>query len=325
MRAATFNLESFGFEKLEPEELAPRIAVLRPQLEALEADVLCLQEVNAQHVDGQDTRVFAALDALLKDTRYETFHKAFSMRADGKGPADRHSLAVVSRYPLEAPQSIWWRRVDPPRWRPRHAEPPFDEPEPFTFDRPILRTAARLPGGRKLHLFTVHLRAPIAAPIPGGKASAHAWNTTSAWAEGLFLASMKRIAQALELRLAIDAVFDAEDEPLIFAAGDFNAGGVEPALRIIAADPEETGSAALEARQMRLLDREIDENLRHSVLHHGRGRMLDHILASPKLAETAGAVRVLNARLEDEADSESTAGSYHAPVVAEFDLTSQNF
>ncbi|MXN65078.1 endonuclease [Stappia sp. GBMRC 2046] len=322
MRAATFNLESFGSEKLEPEELAPRIAALRPQLEALEADILCLQEVNAQHVDGQDIRAFTALDALLKGTRYETFHRVWSLRADGKGPADRHSIVIVSRHPLEAAQSLWWQRVDPPLWRPVQATPALPGREPFSFDRPILQTAARLPDGRKLHLFSVHMRAPIAAPIPGGKASAHAWNTAPAWAEGLFLASMKRIAQALELRLAIDAVFDAEDDPLIFAAGDFNAGGVEPALRIIAADPEETGNPALRHRHMRLLDRDIDKRLRHSVLHHGRGRMLDHILASPRLAETAGTVRVLNARLEDEADSESTVGSYHAPVVAEFDLNS---
>jgi len=47
-RIATFNLENLGDGANDERDLAFRIEALRPQLMRLEADVLCLQEVNAQ-------------------------------------------------------------------------------------------------------------------------------------------------------------------------------------------------------------------------------------------------------------------------------------
>ncbi|MBA5778543.1 endonuclease/exonuclease/phosphatase family protein [Stappia sp. F7233] len=321
MRIATFNLESFGGNRLDIDELAPRIAVLRPQLLALDADVLCLQEVNAQHSPGRDERIFAALDRLLQDTPYETFHRVASHREGSDRPADRHSMVVVSRLPLDPPRSIWMQRVRPPLFLPRHSEPPAGKPQEVTLDRPILQTALRLPENGCLHLFVVHLRAPIAAALPGAKESAESWKSVAGWAEGLFLSALKRTSQALELRLALEEIFEQEAEPLILVAGDFNAGTVEPALRIVAADPEETGNPALRARRMEILDRSIPDADRHSVLHHGRGRMLDHLIASPALAARLREIKVMNAGLRDEADEKGgTQGSFHAPLIAEFDL-----
>lgn len=321
MRIATFNLESFGGNRLDIDELAPRIAALKPQLLALDADVLCLQEVNAQHVAGRKERVFAALGNLLEGTPYAAYHMAASHREDADRPADRHSIVVLSRLPLGPAQSIWLQRVEPPLFRPAHSEPPADRPLPLSLERPILRVAMRMADDRLLHLFAVHFRAPIATALAGAKESAASWKSVSGWAEGLFLSALKRAAQALELRLALEQIFEEESEPLILVAGDFNAGTVEPALRIVAADPEETGNPALAGRRMVILDRGIPDADRHSVLHHGRGRMLDHLIASPALAARLTAVRVMNAGLRDEADEKGgTQGSFHAPLVAEFDL-----
>ncbi len=50
MRIATFNLESLDLP------LGERAAVLRPALARLDADILCLQEVNGQHAPGQRGR-----------------------------------------------------------------------------------------------------------------------------------------------------------------------------------------------------------------------------------------------------------------------------
>ena len=50
MRLATFNLENLD---LPPKAALPnetRAEILRPALERLEADILCLQEINGQHV-----------------------------------------------------------------------------------------------------------------------------------------------------------------------------------------------------------------------------------------------------------------------------------
>ncbi|MEI2386779.1 endonuclease/exonuclease/phosphatase family protein [Breoghania sp. JC706] len=319
MRIATFNLESFGDDPFEADALAPRIGRLRPLLENLRADILCLQEVNAQHRKGEDHRAFDALAILLQGTSYESFHIAASGEGD---PAERHNLVVLSRFPIASSRDILNDYVEPPRWLRRHADPPDDAAPAITFDRPILAVAARLPAGRLLHLFCVHLRAPLAAPVPGQKLSASAWKTVPGWAEGYFAAAMKRTGQALELREAIDDIFDREPDALVAAMGDFNAVDVEPALRLILADPDDTGNPGLASRRLLPVETAIAEERRFTVTHHGRHHMLDHILVSPPLADRLKSVQILNKDLADEVDDSGTAaalGSFHAPLVATFD------
>ncbi len=69
IRIATFNLESLDEPPRTERPLSERVRSLRPALEALEADILCLQEVNGQHVKGERERVLHALKALLEGTR----------------------------------------------------------------------------------------------------------------------------------------------------------------------------------------------------------------------------------------------------------------
>jgi len=68
LRIATFNVENLDEPRRHGVSLDERIAVLRPQLLALRADVLCLQEVNAQ--DRRDPQhALRALDRLLEGPR----------------------------------------------------------------------------------------------------------------------------------------------------------------------------------------------------------------------------------------------------------------
>ncbi|AXS42278.1 endonuclease/exonuclease/phosphatase family protein [Breoghania sp. L-A4] len=330
MRFATFNLESFGDDTLNDAALAPRIARLRPVLERLAADVVCLQEVNAQRVPGRPGRGFAALDALLEGTDYAGFHRACGV-AEGAAPAERHNLVVLSRYRVIASRAIRHDHVPPPQWHagtgdavrdPGGPEARMgDETDPgITFDRPILAVELDAPG-RHLHVFNVHLRAPIAAPVAGQKLSATRWKSVSGWAEGYYLAAMKRVGQALELRQAIETVFERDLEAWVLAAGDFNAVTVESALRIVAANVEDTGNLELSPRVMTPVETQIPRQRRYTVLHHGRRHMLDHILASPALLGALGTVEVLNEGLADEMDdsgTEAELGSFHAPLVAGF-------
>ena len=122
------------------------------------------------------------------------------------------------------------------------AEPAEPEAAPRRWDRPILETAHTLPDGRLLHVLNLHLRAPLAANIPGQKSGPFAWRQSSAWAEGYFVAAMKRAGQALEARLVVERLFDADSAALIAVAGDFNADDREVPLRILVAGDEETGS-----------------------------------------------------------------------------------
>ena len=84
-RIATFNLENLDDDADEP-PFEERIATLRPQLERLEADILCLQEVDAQHPVKSEPRILRALTRLLEGTRYAGYHVT---AGDAPSPADR--------------------------------------------------------------------------------------------------------------------------------------------------------------------------------------------------------------------------------------------
>ena len=66
LRIATFNLENLDRDRSgDGPSLQDRIAVLRPQLARLKADILCLQEVNAQRPKGEKSWHLLALEDLL--------------------------------------------------------------------------------------------------------------------------------------------------------------------------------------------------------------------------------------------------------------------
>lgn len=323
IRLATFNIESFGDDKFNADRLEPRIRVLRPKLLELEADILCLQEVNAQRQAGAGERMFLALDALLAGTPYETFHVTATTRPDAPSPGDRHNLVVLSRFPVLASKIHHEAAMHVPLWQPDHASPALEAPQPLSFDRPVLELQLDIGWQAPLHLFSVHLRAPIAAPIPGGKSAPKIWKNVPVWAEGYLLAAMKRAAQALDLRLKIDDLFDRYPEPLIAVAGDFNATEDSTALRLLLADPDDTGNPDLASRQLHQIDAALPPELRRTVIHKGRGQALDHILASPALFRRVRDIEVFNDDLADEVLDEGTPaedGSFHAAVRACFEF-----
>jgi predicted extracellular nuclease len=192
------------------------------------------------------------------------------------------------------------------------------------FDRALLVVEVEPPGAPPVTVVNVHLRAPIAARVPGQKLDALTWRTVGGWAEGYFLAAMRRAGQALELRLLLDELLDAEPHKLVAVAGDFNGEDRETPLRMILGAEEETGNSALATRSLVLLDRALSDDRRWSVLHHGRRQMLDHVLASQGLYAHFRSIDVQNERLGDElvgyAAGLQSPGSHHAPVVVEFDL-----
>jgi endonuclease/exonuclease/phosphatase family metal-dependent hydrolase len=323
MRIATFNLENLDDTERAVAPLSDRIRTLRPQLERLAADVLCLQEVHAQHTadDPHGPRIFRALDALLDGTDYAGFHRAHTVLANGRGPLDIHNLLILSRYPITASRQYWHDLVEAPYYRTATADPAPGGPAEVRWDRPFLYTEIAAPGG-PVHVFNLHLRAPLASFIPGQKASAFAWKSVPGWAEGFFLASVKRAGQALEARMAVDAVFDADPDARIAVCGDMNAEEREMPLRILRGDADDTGSGALAARAMVPLERTAPEARRYSVLHGGRPSMLDHVLVSRPLLRFFKGVEIHNEALGDElvgyANVEASPESYHAPVVADF-------
>ena len=283
MRLATFNLESLDLPPKAKVPLELRAEVLRPTLERLDADILCLQEVNAQHVPGQHQRRLLALDQLLAGTRYAHYERATTTGGKGHSVADVHNLVTLSRFPIRSHRELQHDLVPPPQYRLTTAIPPAADIQPVRFDRPILLTEIELPGGSLLAVVNVHLRAPLAASVVGQKLEPFVWKSVGGWAEGYLLSAMRRAAQALEVRLLLEELLDADKHRLAAVAGDFNAEDHEVPLRIILGAEEDTGNAKLSARSLVLLERSLPHDRRWSVLHHGRPQMLDHIAASRAL------------------------------------------
>jgi len=324
LRIATFNLESLDDRPgLEP-SLDERIAVLRPQLQRLEADLLCLQEVNGQKPAGGGARRLAALERLLETTPYGRYHRASTgLTAEG-APVDKHNLVTLSRWPIARAVQLRHDLVPAPLYRKATARPLPERAEPVEWDRPLLHCLVTLPGGRALHLLNLHLRAPLAAVIAGAKRDSFAWNSTAAWAEGFFLATVKRAGQALEARLRADEILDADPDAWIAVCGDFNAEEQEMPLRTLLAGVDDTGSARLARRSLVSLEHSLPESQRYSVLHAGHPVMLDHILVSRGLMGAFRQVEIHNESLGDELVASASGGgspeSYHAPLVASFEL-----
>jgi len=322
LRIATFNLENLDDEANDGVAFSDRLDVLRPQLMRLRADVLCLQEVNGRRLKKTAQRSLPALDKLLESTPYADFHRGSTHRPGQAGAADKHNLVILSRWPILRLSQHGNDKLTAPLHGYLTAEPPADRPEEITWDRPILRCEIALPDGRRLHLINLHLRAPLAAPVPGQKTGPFQWKSVGGWAEGFYVANLKRAGQALETRLHIEDIFDAEDSPLVAVCGDFNAEAREMPLRLIRGDLEDTGNGELAGRILIPLERTLPETQRFSVLHHGHRLMLDHIMVSRALLAHYRHVEVHNEALGDELVAYATVSrspeSYHAPVVAEF-------
>lgn len=324
MRIATFNLESLDLPPKAHVPLEVRAEILRPALARLEADVLCLQEINGQSVHGKPERELIALDQLLTGTPYASYHRVSTAGSDGHGVADVHNLVTLSRFPLLATHEVRHSLIPPLQHCLQTAVPPNINYTPLRFDRPVLVTDFDVGNRRRLSVINLHLRAPLAAAIAGQKLAPFVWKSVSAWAEGYFLSAVRRAAQALEIRLLVDKMLSDDPRLLIAVAGDFNADDHETPLKIAVGAEEDTGNGQLSAQSLVVLDRAIAADRRWSVLHYGRQQMLDHILASHTLYGYFRSIEVHNESLGDEALAYSKIsnppGSYHAAVVAQFAL-----
>jgi exonuclease III len=112
MRIATFNLENLDDDAGQEPSLQARVAIMRPQLERLAADVLCLQEVQGQDGPQRDapwppwTRCLTA-----PGTRITS-----GSRQDQRRPAlPERNQVILSRFPLvDRPRTIIRDSSSPP-------------------------------------------------------------------------------------------------------------------------------------------------------------------------------------------------------------------
>ena len=325
LRIATFNLENLDDKPGVQPTLDVRMALMRPQLLRLKADILCLQEVNGQEEEGHPRRLLA-LEKFLEHTPYAGFHTVSTMTADGIQVYDKRNLVIVSRFEILEHHQYKHEFTPAPQYRKVTAEPMEMDAQDVSWERSIQHTVIKVPGPKPLHVINLHFKSRLASNIQGQRADSFRWETASGWAEGFFLSSMKRVGQALETRVLIDKLFDQDDEALVIVCGDFNAEPDEVPVEVIRGDVENTGNGNLANRVLVPCEHTIPTTSRYTLFHKGQGRMIDHLLASRNLLSCYKGSEIHNELLHDESIAFATDKKYpesdHAPFVAEFELPS---
>jgi predicted extracellular nuclease len=264
-----------------------------------------------------------ALEQLVAKTDYAGFAVATTKASNGQ-PYDKRNIVVLSRFPIKSVHQYRHDFAPAPTYRKVTASPAETQASQVTWERPILHVVVQLPDGKDLNVITVHLKSKNPTDIPGQKQNTFVWKSASAYAEGAFLSAMKRMGQAVEVRMLIEKIFDADADARIVVCGDFNAEVDDVPLVAIRGDVEDHGNAALASRVMLPCEFSIPASSRFSLYHHGKGNMLDHVLACRHMLAHYRGAEVHNELLHDE--SVAFAGdpkfpeSDHAPVVATFEM-----
>ena len=318
MRIATFNVENLD-ETTSP-TLEERIVILKPQLVRLNADILCLQEIHGQERQGQPRGLWA-LQALIDGTPYQGFNMTYTETTADEA-YDKRNLVILSQYPILETRQIRNEYVEDLMYRRITASPHENEAKEVRWERPVLYAKIGHPQG-PIHLINIHLKSRLPSPVPGQK-EGFGYRTISGWAEGYFISSMKRVGQALEIRLMIDEIFDNEPDARIIVCGDFNSEPGEVPVEAIAGRVENTGNAELGYRQLVPCSKSIPLSSRYTHIHEGHGNLLDHMMISRPLLAHYQSAEIHNEILHDESIAFATDKKYpesdHAPFVVQFSM-----
>lgn len=323
IRIATFNMENLDDKQGQTPTLDERIAIMKPQLIRMNADILCLQEVHGQEVPGEPRRLLA-LNRLLENTQYVDYNQVSTMTADGAQVYDERNLVIISRFEIAEHSQYRHEHIPAPYYQKAMSIPPEDEAKRVTWERPILYAKILLSDNKTIHVINLHLKSRIPTNIEGQKINNYTWRTASGWAEGYFISSMKRVGQALETRTLVDKVFDQDEWAFIVVCGDFNSTSDNVPVQAIRGDVENTGNGDLASRVLVPCEQTIPDPSRYSLIHQGRGEMIDHLLVSRPLLTYYEHTEIHNEILHDESIAFAMDTKYpesdHAPVIAEFNI-----
>lgn len=322
MRIATFNIENLDDVEGGSPSLQKRIEVLRPQIERLNADIICFQEIHGQETEGRPRKLLA-LKKLLENTDQFTFNIASTLTSNNE-VYDKRNLVVVSRFPISEIKQYKNDFISFPQYSKITAIPPEEESKSIKWERPILYTKINVKQNFDIHLISVHLKSRRPTPIRGQEVDPYTWRSSSGWAEGFFISSMKRVGQALEMRLLIDSIFDIDEEAKIVVCGDFNAHPEEVPVEAICGRIENTGNPNLTKRVMISCGNTIPESSRFTYLYQGEKRLLDHLLISKSMLPYYRKSEIYNETLHDESIAFAIETKFpesdHAPFIAEFEI-----
>lgn len=323
IRIATFNLENLDDVPGKSPTLDERIRVLKPQLNRLKADIICFQEIHGQETPNQP-RDILALKKLLSQTPYSAYAVSCTKTSSNEVYNERN-LVTASRFPVLSSAQYNNTIVKAPSYKTVTALPiEKNEVKDVKWERPIFHLKLDLGNGKQLHVINLHLKSRRPKDIDGQKVNNYTWRSGAGWAEGSFLSAMKRVGQALETRILLDQIFDAEPEALIVVCGDFNAHPDEVPVEAIRGSVENTDNPDLYFRELIPCEHTIPETSRYTYIHKGQKRMLDHMLISRGMMTHYSHSEIHNETLHDESISFATDKKFpesdHAPFIAEFEI-----
>jgi len=183
IRSATFNLENLDDKPGQTPTLDERIAIMKPQLIRLNADILCLQEVHGQETAGEPRRLLA-LNKLIENTPYADYNQISTMTAAGDQVYDERNLVIISRFEIAAHSQFRHEHIPAPYYQKVMSIPAEDEAKKVTWERPILYAKISLSDNKTIHVINLHLKSRIPTNIEGQKINNYTWRTASGWAEG---------------------------------------------------------------------------------------------------------------------------------------------
>ena len=318
LRIGTFNFDNL--DDSDPVEFKRRKAVLKPMLERINADLLFLQEVHSIN----------AVTELIKDTRYEQEH--FHMEctktksSNRTQPYKRRNLVILSKYPIQNPMHYYHDLVEKPKWKRITTTDPTAS-DNIIWERPVFHCEIKLGNNKILHAINLHLKSKIPTNIEGQRhpEKKWLWFNIYGWAEGYFISTMKRVGQALETRMLIDKeIFANDPEAVIVVAGDLNAEIDSVPFKTIVGSMREVSNPDLGPFIMVPCEFNVPLDQRFSLLHHGKGNMLDHVIVSKSLYPYWKGTEIFNELIPDKSIAFSLPEYYpesdHAPVIATFEL-----
>ena len=226
LRIATFNIENLDSDADETNPaLNDRIPTLQALLNRISAQILCLQEVHGQelpdHQSDNPSRDLSALDAVLDGSEYAAYHRAVTKMSDNV-PYDKRNLVVLSAFPILDVKQYRNDLIEKLQYKKVTAMPAEEDAGDISWERPILHINVDHPVLGDLHVINLHLKSRLASNIRGQK-QGRSWKSAGGWAEGYFLSSIKRVGQAIETRVLLDNIFEADPEARVIVCGDFNA------------------------------------------------------------------------------------------------------
>lgn len=310
---ATWNVENLDDDN--PANWNKRKPILQAMLERTKSDILLLQEVHS----------ITALTDLIQGTHYQNHNIAHTKKDDGT-PYAKRNLVILSKFNISQTKQYKNDLTDKPQWRRITASPVEATPVELGWERPILHCLIDLAGGKTLNVVNLHLKSFPPTPIPGQQdpSNRFKWLSHSGWAEGYYVSDIKRIGQSFETRVLIDQIFANDPTSLIAIGGDFNAEVDSVPFKAIVGSVQDTGNVDLKDSVLIPCELNVPPDQRYSLLYHGNGNMIDHVIVSKQFYPYWTETKIFNELLKDESIAFATDDKFlesdHAPVIAHFQV-----